>query len=112
MYHLSQGKKKSGLCRYDYVWRVIKFYIYFAGELKLCYLSKVYLITMQTFQMAILLLFESSPSLQCSEIQSTLQLNWEQFLKNCVTLVECKILTSSVKVNILFIFVLNLTVPT
>ncbi|XP_065220060.1 cullin-2 [Planococcus citri] len=67
------------------------------GELKLCYLSKVYFITMQTFQMAILLLFESSTSLQCSEIQSTLQLNWEQFLKNCVTLVECKILTSNTK---------------
>ncbi|KAK7573920.1 hypothetical protein V9T40_011111 [Parthenolecanium corni] len=67
------------------------------GELKLCYLSKVHLITMQTFQMAILLLFENTTTLICSDIVNTLQLNWEQFLKNCITLVECKILISSTK---------------
>lgn len=53
---------------------------------------------MQTFQMAILLLFENTLTMTCSEIVNTLQLNWDQFLKNCVTLVECKILLANTKV--------------
>lgn len=39
------------------------------GELKLSYLKKPYIITMQTYQMAILLLFENVDAMSCKEIQ-------------------------------------------
>ncbi|KAF6213468.1 hypothetical protein GE061_011188 [Apolygus lucorum] len=65
------------------------------GELKLGYLKKPYIVTMQVFQMAILLLFESTESLVCSEIQNTLQLNTDQFNKYTTSLVDCKLLLSS-----------------
>uniref|UniRef100_A0A0A9YGX7 Cullin-2 n=1 Tax=Lygus hesperus TaxID=30085 RepID=A0A0A9YGX7_LYGHE len=65
------------------------------GELKLGYLKKPYIVTMQVFQMAILLLFESTESLVCSEIQNTLQLNADQFNKYTTSLVDCKLLLSS-----------------
>ncbi|BES92469.1 unnamed protein product [Nesidiocoris tenuis] len=65
------------------------------GELKLCYLKKPYIVTMQVFQMAILLLFETTNSLVCSELQSTLQLNSDQFNKYITSLVDCKLLLSS-----------------
>lgn len=65
------------------------------GELKLSYLKKPYQVTMQTFQMAILLLFEKTNSLNCKEIQDTLQLNTEQFNKHVTSLLESKLLHSS-----------------
>lgn len=65
------------------------------GELKLGYLKKPYIVTMQVFQMAMLLLFESTESLTASEIQSSLQLNSEQFNKHLASLVDSKILLSS-----------------
>lgn len=39
------------------------------GELKLSYLKKPYIITMQTYQMAMLLLFESVDVMTCKDIQ-------------------------------------------
>ncbi|XP_073990982.1 cullin 2 [Rhodnius prolixus] len=65
------------------------------GELKLGYLKKTYIVTMQLFQMAILLMFEHSDSLTCTEIQSNLQLNNEQFNKHAASLVDCKLLICS-----------------
>ncbi|XP_050536894.1 cullin-2 [Daktulosphaira vitifoliae] len=62
------------------------------GELKLNYLQKVYMVTMQTFQMAIMLLFENHNSLKYSEIQELLQLSNDQFQKHINSLVECKLL--------------------
>ncbi|XP_014262650.1 cullin-2 [Cimex lectularius] len=65
------------------------------GELKLGYLKKPYIVTMQVFQMAILLLFENSDSFTCEEIQSTLQLNSDQFNKHITSLIDCKLLLCS-----------------
>uniref|UniRef100_A0A1B6LDY5 Cullin-2 n=1 Tax=Graphocephala atropunctata TaxID=36148 RepID=A0A1B6LDY5_9HEMI len=65
------------------------------GELKLGYLKKTYIVTMQTFQMAVLLLFENCDSLSCGEVQHTLQLNTEQFNKHISSLVECKLLSAT-----------------
>lgn len=42
------------------------------GELKISYLKKTYIITMQTYQMAILLLFENVNVMTCKEIQVNL----------------------------------------
>lgn len=65
------------------------------GELKLGYLKKPYIVTMQTFQMAVLLLFENADSLTCAEVQETLQLNAEQFSKHISSLVDCKLLLAN-----------------
>ena len=65
------------------------------GELKLSFLKKTYIVTMQTYQMAMLLLFESCDSLTCKEIQSNLQLNNETFQKHLQSLIESKLLTAS-----------------
>jgi hypothetical protein len=69
------------------------------AELKLSYLKKPYQITMQTFQMAILLLFEKTDSLTCREVQESLQLNSEQFSKHLASLIESKILLADTEVN-------------
>uniref|UniRef100_A0A1A9ZVV0 Cullin-2 n=1 Tax=Glossina pallidipes TaxID=7398 RepID=A0A1A9ZVV0_GLOPL len=65
------------------------------GELKLGYLKKTYIVTMQTYQMAMLLLFELSDSMTCKDIQTTLQLNTETFQKHMQSLLESKLLTAS-----------------
>ncbi|XP_076257088.1 cullin 2 isoform X1 [Rhynchophorus ferrugineus] len=62
------------------------------AELKLGYLRKPYVVTVQTFQMAILLLFEKVDTLSCKEIKETLQLNSEQFKRHAVSLVDSKLL--------------------
>ena len=60
---------------------------------------------MQTFQMAILLLFEKTDSLTCKEVQETLQLNSEQFGKHLTSLIESKILLADTEViNVLLLF--------
>lgn len=55
-------------------------------------MQKVYLVTMQTFQMAIMLLFEKKDTLKYSEIHELLQLTNDQFQKHINSLVECKLL--------------------
>lgn len=50
------------------------------------------MVTMQTFQMAILLLFEDNDTLKYSEIHELLQLTNDQFQKHINSLVECKLL--------------------
>ncbi|KAI4454581.1 cullin [Holotrichia oblita] len=62
------------------------------AELRLGYLKRPYVVTVQTFQMAILLLFETVDSLTCNEIRETLQLNVDQFQRHAVSLVDSKIL--------------------
>ena len=63
------------------------------GELKLNYLKKPYIITMQTFQMAILLMFEGSDSMSCKELMEATKLNSEHFQKYVQSLVESKLLS-------------------
>ncbi|EDW49712.1 cullin-2 [Drosophila sechellia] len=65
------------------------------GELKLSHLKKSYIVTMQTYQMAIILLFETCDSLSCREIQNTLQLNDETFQKHMQPIIESKLLNAS-----------------
>ena len=65
------------------------------GELKLNYLKKPYIITMQTFQMAMLLMFENTDSLTCRELMEATKLNAEHFQKYIQSLIECKLLQMS-----------------
>lgn len=62
------------------------------AELKIGHLKKPYVVTVQTFQMAILLLFENADALTCKEIRDTLQLNSEQFHRHAISLVDSKLL--------------------
>lgn len=65
------------------------------AEIKLSYLKKTYIVTMGTFQMAILLLFEKSDSLTYQEVQESTQLNCEQLQKHVQGLLEAKLLLTS-----------------
>ncbi|XP_017858090.1 PREDICTED: cullin-2 [Drosophila arizonae] len=65
------------------------------GELKLSHLKKSYIVTMQTYQMAIILLFETCDTLSCREIQNTLQLNDETFQKHMQPMIESKLLNAN-----------------
>lgn len=68
------------------------------AELRLGYLKKPYVVTVQTFQMAILLLFETTDSISCKEIRETLQLNADQFQRHVITLVDSKLLLADTEV--------------
>lgn len=70
------------------------------AELKLCYTKRPYLVTVQTFQMAVLLLFETTDEMSCKELKDTLQLSADQFQKHAASLVDCKMLTSDTEVSI------------
>jgi len=72
------------------------------GELKLNYLQKVYIVTMQTYQMSIMLLFEDRDTINYSEIHEMLQLTNDQFQKHINSLVECKLLLIDGDVSKLF----------
>ncbi|XP_012254401.1 cullin-2 [Athalia rosae] len=65
------------------------------GELKLNYLKRAYLVTVQTYQMALLLLFEHCDSISCKEAAVSLRLSQEQLEKHAVSLIECKLLKKS-----------------
>ncbi|XP_065171049.1 cullin-2 [Atheta coriaria] len=62
------------------------------AELRIGYLKRPYVVTVQTFQMAILLLFEATDSLTYKEISEPLLLNDEQFHRHLVSLVDSKML--------------------
>lgn len=65
------------------------------GELKLNYLKRPYLVTVQTYQMALLLLFEHCDSMPCKEAAVSLRLSQEQLEKHAVSLIDCKLLKKS-----------------
>ena len=65
------------------------------GELKFNYLKKSYLVTVQTYQMALLLLFEHCDAIPCREAAASLRLSHEQLVKHAASLVDCKILNKS-----------------
>ncbi|EFX71319.1 hypothetical protein DAPPUDRAFT_255909 [Daphnia pulex] len=62
------------------------------GELKLNYLKKRYFITMGTFQMAMLLVFQKTNSVTCGELMEATKLNSDQFQKALQSLVDSKLL--------------------
>ncbi|KAF7995688.1 hypothetical protein HCN44_006795 [Aphidius gifuensis] len=62
------------------------------GELKFNYLKKSYLVTVQTYQMALLLLFEQCDKLPCRDAAVSLRLAPDQLVKHAASLVDCKIL--------------------
>lgn len=69
------------------------------AELRIGYLKRPYVVTVQTFQMAILLLFEATDSLTYKEISEPLLLNDEQFHRHLVSLVDSKMLLCDTEVS-------------
>ncbi|XP_072747858.1 cullin-2 [Anoplolepis gracilipes] len=65
------------------------------GELKFNYLKKSYLVTVQTYQMALLLLFEHCDAIPCKDAAASLRLSHDQLVKHAASLVDCKILNKS-----------------
>jgi len=66
------------------------------------YLKKVYFITMQTFQLAILLQFETTDQLTLKELGEATQLNEDQLGRHVTSLVDCKLieLTTTTQVRL------------
>lgn len=71
------------------------------GELKISYLKKSYLVTMQTYQMAILMLFETVDQMTYKEIGDSLKLTPDVFQKHMQSLLESKLLLASADVSTL-----------
>jgi cullin 2 len=69
------------------------------GELKVLLNAKSYLITMQTYQMAMLLLFENCDSMASKDIKDVLQLNNENFQKHLQSLIDSKLLNIDTEVR-------------
>jgi len=55
-------------------------------------LEKIHIVTMQMFQVSIMILFEDCNTLKYSEINDILNLNDNQFKKTINSLIECKLL--------------------
>jgi cullin 2 len=66
-----------------------------SGDIKLGYLPKTYIVNMTTFQMALLLLFEKSDSLNFKELHATTKMSEEQFPRYVQSLIDAKLLTSN-----------------
>lgn len=75
------------------------------GELKVSLNAKSYLITMQTYQMAMLLLFENCDSMTCKDIKDVLQLYSENFQKHLQSLIDSKLLNIDTEVSSRTIFI-------
>ena len=60
------------------------------------YLKKPYFVSMGTFQMAVLLPYESQDTLTIKELQTTTQLPEKELVKQVQSLVEAKILLADV----------------
>merc|ERR1711997_439880 len=62
-----------------------------SGDIKLGYLAKTYIVNMTTFQMALLLLFEKSDSLNYKELHATTKMSDEQFPRYVQSLIDANI---------------------
>lgn len=51
---------------------------------------------MQTFQMAIMLLFEDTDSMTCNDVEQALKLSQDVLLKHIASLIDCKLLLCDV----------------
>jgi len=60
------------------------------------------MVTMQTFQMAIMLLFEEHNTFKYTEIHELLQIPSDQFQKHINSLLECKLLLMDGEVSDLY----------
>ncbi|XP_058455758.1 cullin-2 isoform X1 [Malaya genurostris] len=68
------------------------------GELKIMFVNRNYIVTMQTYQMAILLLFETTDSLGFKEIQDSMQLNQDTLKRHLISIIESKLLLADTEV--------------
>lgn len=70
----------------------------FVGDVKLSYTKKPYFIIMQTFQIALLISFETSDIMTYRDIRDATRLTDDQFSRHLQSLIECKLLECDDKV--------------
>lgn len=68
----------------------------FSAELKLNYLKRPYFVTMGTFHMAIMLLFNQSEKLPFREILMNTEMPEKELMKQLQGLLETKMITTTV----------------
>lgn len=73
------------------------------GEIKVALPKKSYLVTMQTYQMAMLLLFENCDNLSTKEIKEALRLDDSNFQKHLQSLLDAKLLALDTEVRFKFL---------
>lgn len=66
-----------------------------SSDVKISYTKRTYFITMQTFQLAILLQFETHDMISFQELQVATQLSDDQLSRHLISLLECKLLDLS-----------------
>ncbi len=64
----------------------------YIGDVKISYTKKNYIIIMQTFQLAVIALFENSDELSFSELQQATLLSEDQLTRHIQSLLDCKLL--------------------
>lgn len=67
------------------------------AEMRLCYLRKSYLVSLGTYQMALLLPFEGADSLSVRDLQESTQLSDDQLARQLQGLLDARLLTNSVE---------------
>ena len=75
----------------------------FLAEIRLSHLDRPYFVTMGSYQMAILLLFNEHQQLTLSEIEEATKLNMKELEKQIVPLIENKILLGNIVSNYIII---------
>lgn len=70
------------------------------AEIKMSHLKKSYIVTVSTFQMAILLLYNNTDSLAFSDIQTSTNINEKECARNVQSLVDVKLIDQEPEGNI------------
>ena len=74
-------------------------YLCFVAELKMNYLKKSYIVTMGSFQMAILLMFNSWEKVTYREVVTHTQLSDKEMIKQVQSLIDAKLIVTEVSVQ-------------
>lgn len=72
--------------------------IFGLGDVRLSYTKKPYFIVMQTFQIALLISFETADTMSYKDIREATRLSDDQFSRHLQSLIECKLLECDDKV--------------
>jgi predicted transcriptional regulator len=71
----------------------------FLAEIRLSHLDRPYFVTMGSYQMAILLLFNEHQQLTLSEIEEATKINIKELEKQIISLIENKLLLGNMVSN-------------
>jgi hypothetical protein len=87
--------KKYPPCFYFEMDNKMKYCILFQAEIRMSHLDRPYFVTMGTYQMAILLIFNEHQQLTLNEIEEGTKLNMKELEKQILSLIESKFLLNN-----------------